>query len=91
MREAVELYFEGGPRGDFTPVSDAIVGEALDIEIVDVDKSVRDAPSDMSVVGEMGKAGHARHSEPNDVEFIAGNMHLCVHVRHLEHAMGISG
>jgi len=29
LREAVELYFEGAPTRDFTPVSDAIVGEAL--------------------------------------------------------------
>ena len=29
LREAVELYFAGAPRGDFMPVSDAIVGEAL--------------------------------------------------------------
>ena len=29
LREAVELYFEGTPSGDFIPVSDAIVGEAL--------------------------------------------------------------
>ena len=29
LREAVELYFEDAPTGDFTPVSDAIVGEAL--------------------------------------------------------------
>jgi predicted RNase H-like HicB family nuclease len=29
LREAVELYFEGTPSGDFTPVSDAVVGEAL--------------------------------------------------------------
>ena len=74
----------------FEQIGSAIVGEALDIEIVDVDKSVRDAPSDMTVVGEMWKSGHARHSEPNDVEFIASNMHLRIHVWHLEHAMRIA-
>jgi len=29
LREAVELYFEGEPAGDFTQVSEAVVGEAM--------------------------------------------------------------
>ena len=29
LREAVELYFEGESADDFTPVSDAAVGEAM--------------------------------------------------------------
>jgi len=29
LREAVKLYFEDAPTGDFTPVTDAVVGEAL--------------------------------------------------------------
>jgi predicted RNase H-like HicB family nuclease len=29
LREAVELYFEGESAGDFTPVSEAAVGEAM--------------------------------------------------------------
>ena len=29
LREAVELYFEDASIGDFTPVSEAVIGEAL--------------------------------------------------------------
>jgi predicted RNase H-like HicB family nuclease len=29
LREAVELYFEGEPAGDFTQVSEVTVGEAM--------------------------------------------------------------
>ena len=29
LREAVELYFEDAPKGNFMPVSDAAIGEAL--------------------------------------------------------------
>ena len=29
LREAVELYFEGEPAGDFMQVSEAAVGEAM--------------------------------------------------------------
>jgi predicted RNase H-like HicB family nuclease len=29
LREAVELYFEDAPKGNFMPVNDAAIGEAL--------------------------------------------------------------
>ncbi len=65
--------------------------EALDEQVVDVDEGVRDAPGDPAIMGEMRKSGHARHREADDVEGVAGEVPLRVHVRDLEHTMRIAG
>src|SRR5258708_33958719 len=63
--------------------------EAFEIEIVDIDEGMGNAPRHLAVMAEIRESRCAGHCEADDIEIVAGEMSLRIHARHFQHAMRI--
>ena len=78
------------PSGPSASDAAALAPQPLGVHVLVVGHRVRDRPRDVTRVGEVLDAGHAREREPGDVELVAGQPHLLVDARALDRAVRVA-
>src|SRR5260370_7463474 len=82
------MLFRGLPAAFEVGVLDRRI-EAFDIEIVDIDEGMGNAPRHLAVMAEIRESRCAGHCEADTIEIVAGEMSLRIHARPFQHAMRI--